>query len=493
VTSRTPTVAVIGAGMSGLCVGAKLKQAGIESFTLYEKASELGGTWRENTYPGLACDVPSRFYQFTFAPNPDWSHMLSPGEEIWRYLDSVADRFGLREHIKFDARIVGARWEGERWRLTDEAGCETEADFLIAAAGFLHHPTTPALAGLESFAGEAFHSARWNHEVALQGRRVGVLGTGSSGIQIVCSLAGVPEKLTVFQRTAQWVFPAPNPRYSRLTRWLHRRVPALDRLAYRAHRRGLVIFAGALVHPGFRRRAVSSICRLHLRTVRDRELRRRLTPSYQPMCKRLVVSGGFYRAMQHDGVELVTADIERVEPTGIRTTDGELHELDVLVLATGFDSHAYVRPLELVGQGGITLEEYWSEDPRAYLTVALPGFPNFFMMTGPHSPVGNYSVMATAEAQAGFALSWIERWRAGQFVSVAPTQQATDAFNEALRDAMPGTVWATGCNSWYLDKHGLPELWPWNPDHHRKRLRGELDHDFELQRVAAREPALTEP
>ena len=484
---KTPTVAVIGAGLSGLCMGAKLKRAGIDSFTLYEKADQLGGTWRDNTYPGLACDVPSRFYQFTFAPNPDWSHFLSPGKEIWAYMDSVADRFGLREHIEFNAELVSARWDGSRWQLRDAAGDETEVDFLIAATGFLHHPRIPEIPGLETFEGAVFHSARWDHDVAVEGRRVAVLGNGSTGVQLVDALAGVAKELKLLQRTPQWIFPAINPRYSRVTRRLHRWFPWLDQVAYRAHRRGLVAFGGALTHPGLRRRAVSAICRLHLRTVKDPELREALTPSYQPMCKRLVVSGRFYRAMQRDDVELVTDPIERVEPAGVRTRNGALHEIDVLVLATGFDSHADVRPLELIGRDGMTLEEHWGDGPRAYLTVALPGFPNFFMTTGPHSPVGNYSVAATAEAQTGFAMSWIERWRAGEFANIAPTRAATDAFNADLREAMPGTVWATGCNSWYLDKNGLPELWPWNPDHHRKRLRQPRESDFVVQRVPERD------
>ncbi|EHN10915.1 Cyclohexanone monooxygenase [Patulibacter medicamentivorans] len=482
---RTPTIAIIGGAMSGLCMAAKLKAAGITTFTIYEQGSQLGGTWRDNTYPGLTCDVPSRFYQFRFAPNPDWSRWFSGGAEIWRYFDGIADRLGLREHVELNSEVVDARFEGQRWTVAFADGREIEVDFLISACGLLRVPRYPDIPGLDSFDGAAFHSARWDHEVPVAGRRVGLIGTGSTGAQIVGALGGVAGDLKMFQRTAQWVFPMYNPRFSRLTRALHRRFPKLDTLAYDACRATIDWVAMALVAPGRRRDAIQAICRRHLRKkVADPDLRVALTPGYEPMCKRIVISSDFYPAIQRDDVHLITDGIERVEPRGVRTADGTLHELDVLVLATGFDAHAYFQPMTLTGRDGLTLREAWADGPRGYMTVALPGFPNFFMLMGPHSPVGNYSLTEIAETQAGYVVQWIELWRDGRYGAAEPRQDATDRFNARLREAIPGTVWASGCNSWYLDEDGIPELWAWAPKRHRQELSAPRLHDFELEPVA---------
>ena len=473
-------MAIVGAGMSGLCMGIKLRQAGIEEFTIYEKADRLGGTWRDNTYPGLQCDVPSLLYQYSFDPNPDWSRTFSPGGEICRYLEQVADKHGLRPHIRFGQEVVDARFEDGRWRIRTAAGEEAEADFLVSASGVLHHPRYPNIEGLDDFQGDWFHSARWDHEVELRGKRIAVVGTGSTGVQIITALAPMAGRLVLFQRTAQWILPVSNWRQSRPGRALLRRFPALNRLGYRVTQQTFDLLAVALIRPGWQRSLVSWACRNHLRAIKDPELRRRLTPDYQPMCKRLVLSDGFYDAMQRPNVSLVTDAIERVEPTGIRTADGALHEVDVLVLATGFDAHAYMSPMEVTGPDGRTLSEAWRGGRRAYRTVAVPGFPNFFMLLGPHSPIGNVSLIAVAETQADYVMRWIELWRAGTVSAMTPSSEATERFNEQLRNALPGTVWVTGCQSWYLDERGVPELWPWSQRRHRAALREPVLEEFEL-------------
>ncbi|MBA8949807.1 flavin-containing monooxygenase [Actinomadura namibiensis] len=481
-----PRVVIVGAGMSGLCMAVKLLDAGVRDLVLYEKAPSLGGTWRDNTYPGLTCDVPSRFYQYSFALNPGWTHRYSPGPEIRDYLERVADARGVRRHIVFGTEVTAAEHSGGRWRVTTTRGTD-EADFLISATGVLHHPRHPDIPGLDTFAGPAFHSARWDHGARLEGRRVAVVGTGSTGVQITTALAGRASRLLLFQRTAQWVFPVGNHRYTDLTRRAHRRLPVLDRLFYRLHETLLsALLARALVAPGRRRDLIDRICRRHLETVADPELRRRLTPPDRPMCKRLIGSRGFYEAVQRDDVDVVTAPIDHVEPRGVVTADGVLHEIDVLVLATGFDAHAYLRPIRLTAPGGRTLEDAWRDGPRAYRTVALPGFPNFFMLMGPHSPIGNYSLIAIAEAQADYVCGWVRRYRAGLCRSVAPTQEATDRYNRALRDALPRTVWTSGCRSWYLGKDGLPELWPWTPRSHARMLA--VPHLEEFTEVDALAP-----
>jgi cation diffusion facilitator CzcD-associated flavoprotein CzcO len=468
--------------MSGLCVAIALLRSGITDVTIYEKADEVGGTWRDNTYPGLVCDIPSRVYQYTFARNPNWSHVFSPGGEIQAYFRDIADRFALRDRIRFGTEIVSARFEGGRWVLRTDAGAQSTVDFLISACGVLHHPRMPSIAGLDDFEGHVFHSARWDHEVALQGRRIVVIGNGSTGVQLVCGLAGVAGKVMLFQRTAQWIVPVPNPRYSRFASVTHHAVPWLDRLAYLAYSLFFETFGVALIKPGLRRTLMGALCRASLRMVRDPDLRRALTPNYQPMCKRLVVSGGFYRAIQRDDVELVTAGIDHVERRGIVTEDGVLHEADVIVLATGFDTHAFFRPMQLTGRDGIAADELWRDGPRAYQTVAIPGFPNFFMMLGPHSPVGNLALTGVAQSQADHILRWIERWRRDDFDTVEPTSAATETFNAGLRAAMPNTVWTTGCNSWYLNKDGVPEVWPFTPGEHRAMLANPDPGQYEFRR-----------
>ncbi|GAA5154949.1 NAD(P)/FAD-dependent oxidoreductase [Pseudonocardia eucalypti] len=472
-SQRVPSVAIIGAGMSGLCMAIKLREAGITDVTVYEKADEVGGTWRDNTYPGLSCDVASRFYQFTFARNPGWTHRYSPGSEIQAYFRAVTEKYRLREIIRFGTEVTEARLEPDgRWWLRTGDGIERTVDFLIGATGILHHPRYPDIKGLDTFGGPVFHSARWDHGVPLAGKRVAVIGTGSTGLQIVGALAAEVGRLVLFQRTAQWIVRLDNPRYGRLTRALHRRFPALDLLTYHFHRKRLdFLISGALTHPGWRRTLLEWLCRRNLNTVRDPELRRKLTPDYRAGCKRLVGSSEFYPAIQRPNAELVTERISHVEPGAVVTEDGRRHELDVLALATGFDAHAFVRPIRMTGRDGITLEQAWADGPRAHQTVAMPGFPNFFMLMGPHSPVGNYSLTALAEAQALHILGWIRRWQAGELESVEPLQRATDAFNASMREALPDTVWSTGCNSWYLGRDGVPELWPWSAERYRALLK----------------------
>lgn len=476
--------------MSGLCMGAKLRIAGIEDFTIHEKAGDVGGTWRENRYPGLSCDVPARFYSYSFAPNGGWSSAFAPGPEIHRYFRRFADDSGLAAHIRFGSEIVRAAFRDGRWHLRASDGHDDVADVLVTATGVLHHPRVPAVEGLEHFAGRAFHSARWPDDLtraALASKLVAVIGTGSTGTQLTAALAGQVKGFKLFQRTPQWIMPVPNHEYSRVTRAAFQRFPALSRLAYRAYDRVFeATFGTAVVKQGWQRRLIAATCRANLRlAVRDRDLRRRLTPDYEPMCKRLVMSTGFYPALQSPEVELVTEPIERIASGGIVTADGRLHRAEVIVFATGFDFHAYMRPMEVIGEGGVTLAQAWADGPRAYRTVTLPGFPNLFMLMGPHSPVGNQSLIAVAEAQARYALRFIELLRAGRIARVSPTAEATDSFNAQLRTALPQTVWTTGCVSWYLGRDGLPELWPWTPARHREMLHEPELCDYELVGVEA--------
>ena len=379
-------VAIIGAGMSGICMAITLQDAGIDSYVIYEAAAEIGGTWRDNTYPGLICDVPSRYYSFSFRPNPEYSRLTPPAPEIQRYfLDVVGERH-LRSHIRFNTTVESARYRDGKWWLTTESG-EEAFDVLITATGLLRVPNYPAIPGLDTFAGAAFHSARWDHSVTLPDKRIGVIGTGSTGVQIASALGGNVRRLEIFQRTPQWVMPWLNTRYGPWTKAALRRWPALGRPGYwfwGHFMRGLV--GSAPVKPCPQRTLIENLCRWNLKlSVRDPELRRKLTPTDKPLCRRLILAPDYYEAIQKPGVEVVTSGIDHIEPRGVVTSDGVLHELDVLVLATGFDARAYTSPMQIYGEDGRSLDEAWADGPKAYRSVAVPGFPNMFTMMGPHS------------------------------------------------------------------------------------------------------------
>ena len=463
-------VAIVGAGASGICLGARLRMAGIDSFTIFEKADAVGGTWRDNTYPGLMCDVPSRYYSFSFAPRAEWSQVFAEGHEIRDYLEEVVDQFDLRRDIEFGTGVTSTTWQDDRWVVELDDGRTEVFDIVVNATGVLRDPNVPDIPGLEDFEGRWFHSARWEHDVRVDGQRVGVIGTGSTGVQITTALAGVAERLSLFARRPHWVLALPSLRYTALGHWLHRTFPGLGPAAHRGWQR---VFESTMSHaatrPGARRTLVGLLCRACLRTVRDPELRAKLTPTDDPLCKRLIISGGFYREVQRESVDVVDTAIDRIEPRGVRTTDGRLHELDVLVLATGFHSQRFMRPMEVVGEDGVSLEDAWVKGPHSYRTVAMPGFPNWFMLQGPHSPAANQSFLETAETQADYVMQCIELI-GDRDVAMAPTRRATDEFLGEVAAEMPNTAWLGGCDSWYLDDHGNPTVWPFLAAEHRRAL-----------------------
>jgi len=465
--------AIIGAGMSGILSAIKLREAGFREVTLYEKADRLGGTWRENTYPGIACDVPSHLYSYSFEPNPEWSHRFSPGGEIQAYFEGVARKHGVDRRIRFGDEVTRCEFRGGRWHLETKSGHRDEADVVIAATGVLHHPNLPDIAGLSDFEGALFHSARWDHAVALDGRRIGVVGTGSTAVQIVSALVDRVAKLSMFQRTAQWVMPQENPAYSEAERAEFRRDPEALRALYRnLSELFSQSFSNAVVDAGSpQMKLIEDACRLNLeQSVRDPELREKLRPSYRAACKRLVISPDFYQAIQRPNAELVTAGIERVETGGVRTRDGRLHELDVLVLATGFRADRFMRPTEVVGRGGRRLDDAWSKRPVAYLSISIPGFPNLFMLNGPNGPVGNFSLIEVAELQIAYILQLALLLRSGRCREISPTEEATARFDAERVEAAKRTIWSTGCRSWYLDDRGIPASWPFTFDRFRAEM-----------------------
>jgi len=464
--------AILGAGMSGILCAIKLREAGYDDFVLYEKADRLGGTWRENTYPGIACDVPSHLYRYSFEPNPEWSHRYSPGSEIQAYFEGVAGKHGITERIRFGEEVTRCERASGRWRLTTKRGRGDEVDVVLAATGVLHHPKLPEIAGLEDFAGASFHSARWDHTVPIDGRRLGVIGTGSTAIQLTSAVVPRVAKYLLFQRTAPWVMPQENPRYSDEERAAFRRDPAVLHELYDGLSRTIAALSAGLIDASSpQMQWVEAQCRANLeRSVRDPELRERLRPSYRAACKRLIISPDFYDAIQQPHSELVTDGIERVEPEGIRTRDGRLHALDVLVLATGFRVDRFIRPTEVIGRDGQRLDDAWASRPIAYLSVGVPGFPNLFLLNGPNGPVGNFSLIQVAELQIDYVLQLVARLREGRCREISPTASATEHFDAARTEAAKHSIWSTGCRSWYLDDRGVPATWPWTFDRFREEM-----------------------
>jgi cation diffusion facilitator CzcD-associated flavoprotein CzcO len=465
--------AIVGAGMAGILSAIKLKEAGLADCTIYEKADRLGGTWRENTYPGIACDVPSHLYSYSFAPNPDWSHRFSPGGEIRAYFERVAREHDVERSICFGDEVSRCEFAGGRWRLETARGRRDEADVVIAATGVLHHPRYPDIDGLDTFQGACFHSARWDHTVPLDGRRVGVVGTGSSAVQIVSATVDRAARLLLFQRTAQWIMPQENPPYSEAEKEEFRRHPELIReLREQISRLFAESFSNAVVNADSpQMKLIEDACRANLeQNVLDPQLREKLRPSYRAACKRLVISPDFYQAIQKANAELVTEGIARVEPKGVRTRDGRLHELDVLVLATGFRVDRFMRPMEMIGRGGIRLDEAWAPRPTAYLSISIPGFPNLFMLNGPNGPVGNFSLIEVAELQFGYVMQLIDLVRSGRCRAVSASAAAAERFESERAQAARKTVWMTGCQSWYLDDRGIPAVWPWSFDRFREEM-----------------------
>ncbi len=476
-------VIVIGAGMSGIASVIKLREAGIHDLVVYEKADRVGGTWRENTYPGLSCDVPSHLYSYSFALNPDWTHRFAFGPEIQRYFERVADEHRVTEVVRFGEEVDRLEWRDGRWHARTRRGTTDEADVVIAATGVLHHPRLPDIEGLDTFTGAQFHSARWDHSVPLDGARVGIVGTGSTAVQIVSAIVDRVEHLSLFQRTAQWVMPAENPAYSAEERERFRRDPAALAENHARLSELFALFANAVVDAESPEAAmIEEACRANLeQSVLDPALREKLRPDYRAACKRLIISPDFYQAIQRPNAELVTEKILRVEPQGVRTADGRLHPLDVLVLATGFHTDWFMRPMEIIGRDGRTLSELWDPRPIAYLSISMPGFPNLFMLNGPNGPVGNFSLIEVAELQLAYILQLLERLRDGTVTEICATAEATERFEAERVAASAKTIWVTGCRSWYLDDRGIPATWPWPFARFREVMAAPDLDDYELR------------
>jgi cation diffusion facilitator CzcD-associated flavoprotein CzcO len=458
-------IAVAAAGFAGIGLAAQLVATGERDFVVLERADDVGGTWRDNTYPGCACDVPSHLYSFSFAPNPDWSRTYSPQPEIQDYLRRVAQDTGVLPHVRLGIEVLEASYDEAAavWRIETSTGALT-ADVFVVATGPLSEPAVPDLPGLDTFAGTVWHSARWNHDHDLTGERVAVVGTGASAIQFVPQVAPVAGRLTVFQRTPPWIMPRPDRPITRVEKWAYRRFPALQRLVrtFVYWRQELVLMPGLVYFPSLMK-GIEKIARRNIeRQVPDAALRAKVTPSYRMGCKRVLISNDWYPALSRPNVDVVTDRIVEVRPEGVVTDDGAVHEVDTLILGTGFTVTDIAIADRITGRGGRSLAEVWDHSPRAYLGSTVPGFPNMFFLVGPNTGPGHTSVVFYIESQVRYLLDALATMQRDRVRTLEVRPDVFTSFNDDLQRRMQRTVWLTGgCGSWYLDAKGRnTTLWP---------------------------------
>ncbi|SFP26906.1 Predicted flavoprotein CzcO associated with the cation diffusion facilitator CzcD [Amycolatopsis arida] len=479
-------VVIVGTGFSGLGMAIKLRKEGRDDFVILEKAHDVGGTWRDNTYPGCACDIQSHMYSFSFEQNPDWTRSFSPQREIWDYLRRVAEKYDLYRFVRFGQEMTGARWDADegRWHVSTRSGDEFVGQFLVSGVGALHVPQTPRLPGIERFQGRAFHSAEWDHDFDLRGKRVAVIGTGASAIQFVPQIAKDVDRLTVFQRTPPWIMPKPDHAMPGWARTLFHRVPGVQRL-YRHLLYWLleVRAIGFNGHPGMMKLAQLVAKRHIAKQVRDPEVRRKITPDYTMGCKRVLISNDYYPALNRDNVELVTDGVAEVREHAVVDAAGVEHEVDAIIFGTGFHVTDAFDGLDILGQDGRDLSKEWAtHGMRTHLGITVSGYPNLFFLLGPNTGLGHNSVVFMIESQVRYvaeAIRYVEDNDAAAIDVRADTQAQ---FNADIQRKLEKGIWTQGgCKSWYLDAMGVNRtIWPGFTWRYWQRTRRLEPADFEL-------------
>ncbi len=466
-------VVVIGAGFSGVGAGIKLLEAGIRNFRIYEKSAGVGGTWWENTYPGAACDVPSHLYSFSFEPNPDWSRAYSPQAEIQSYIERCVDKYGLRSHLHNGFELEELRFDDDSglWESVFTNGTRVRSKHVINGSGGLHVPKLPDIPGVESFAGTAMHSARWQAGFDPLGKRIAIIGSAASAIQILPVIARLAAHVELFQRTPNYIAPRNDRAFSAREKARFRRWPWLHKL----HRLGIFMRLELLLYPitreksRLRRHATRRVLDYMRSQVRDPALRAALTPDYEMGCKRILISDDFYATLNRENVDLVSAPISTIEAAGVRTADAELHPVDTIIYATGFDLEAHMRGFEVIGPHGRSLSRQWTDIPEAYNGCCVAGMPNLWLTTGPNTGVGTTSVVFMIEQELRYIIECIRK--AGEDGLIAVSDEASGRYNRTIQDALQHTVWASGCHSWYRREDGrIASLYPWNALRFRRQL-----------------------
>ena len=486
----SPRIAILGAGAGGLCMAIRLKQAGIDTFTIYEKSDGVGGTWRDNTYPGAACDVPSHLYSFSFASKNDWTRKFAEQPEILAYFESLVDRFDLGPHLRFGAEVTEAHYDDAAgtWTLRT-AGAQgrpdgtVEADVVVSGLGQLNRPHIPDIPGLESFGGTVFHSARWNHDHDLRGERVGVIGIGASAIQFVPRVAVDARQLTLFQRSSNYVAPKADRAFHSWERWALRHVPGLqglyrDSIYWRLEARFAVMRRksrlGRFMEQRFRKKVRPMVS--------ERLPSAAVIPDYPPGCKRILIANDWYPTLLRPDVDVVTSAVERIEPHAVVTADGSSHPVDTLIFGTGFRTTEFLSPLKVTGRGGLDLNEVWADGARAFLGLGVPGFPNLFLLYGPNTNLGHNSILFMIEQQVGYALRMIEEKVTAGLRSVDVRRSAADRFDAEVQAAAADTVWAEDCHSWYKTDDGrITNNWTGHTTDYRRRLSHPDLSDWNLE------------
>jgi len=480
-----PGIVIVGAGFGGICMGIALKKAGYDDFIILDSGDDLGGTWRDNQYPGCACDVPSPLYSYSFELNPDWSRLFAPQREIWAYLRGCARKYGLEAHIRYGAVVERMDWDADarRWDVQTLEHGEIgtwRARAVVSAAGALHLPATPDMPGAGRFGGTSFHSARWDHSVDLAGKRVAVIGTGASAIQFVPEIAGVAGQLTVFQRTPPWIHPRPDAPIPGRVRAAFRRAPVAARALRDAIYLGLELRALGFAVSQKLMAPLELVARRHLAAqVTDPALRARLTPDYTIGCKRILLSSDYYPALQRPNVSLVTEGITEITEAGVTTADGQEHKADVIIYATGFKVIESVTSLDVTGRDGRKLR---AENLEAYRGVTVAGFPNLFLLLGPNTALGHTSVVFMIESQVQHVLSCLRLVARDQADAIEVLEPAQRRYNSALQRRLRRAVWSEGgCRSWYLDDAGVNRtLWPGFTFEYWARTRRARPGDYSL-------------
>jgi cation diffusion facilitator CzcD-associated flavoprotein CzcO len=478
-------LAIIGSGFAGLGMAIQLKKAGYDDFVILEKDSDLGGTWRDNRYPGCACDVPSHMYSFSYELNPNWSRMFAPQEEIWAYLRRCVSKYGLERHIRYGSGVEALEWDSGvgHWRVTLADGSELTPKAVVSGIGALHVPSVPAIPGASRFAGKVFHSAQWDHSCDLRGKRVAVIGTGASAIQFVPKVASEASSLRVFQRTPPWIQPKPDFAIPAWARRVFRYVPGAQRAFRNAIYWVLETRAvGFTISPKLMA-PQEKVARTHIaRQVPDPDLRAKVTPDYTIGCKRILLSSDYYPALSQPHVDVVTSGIEEITPTGLVTSDGAVHDVDVIIYGTGFKVTDALSEQRIIGRDGLKIQEAWADGIEAHHGVTINGFPNLFFLLGPNTGLGHNSVVFMIESQVQHVLSCLKLLKEEKAEAIEVRPAAQRRFNKGLQRRLGKAVWNEGgCKSWYLDENGVNRtLWPGFTFEYWARTRKARPRDYTL-------------
>lgn len=470
---QSPSVAIIGAGMSGLCMAMQLKKAGIENFTIFEKSNGLGGTWHENTYPGCACDIPSHLYSYSFEPNPEWSHKWSGQREILDYFKTCADKYDISKKIKFSTEIISAIFDDKKgaWSLSAANGEHYEFKIVVFGVGQLNRPSMPAIPAIESFNGKTFHSAQWNHDIDLKGKKIACIGNGASAIQIVPEIAKTADQVTVFQRSANWILPRGDKPYSDRIKKLFKNNPISEWLY-----RNYIYWSHEIRYPiltqnsFFQKIATKQASSNLQQVVRDPTLLEKLTPNYPVGCKRILISDEYFPTLTRPSVNVVNSPITTATPSGLTCQNGQSYDFDIIVYATGFKSTQFLAPIDIIGSNGQSLNYRWKNGAEAYFGVMVSGFPNLFLLYGPNTNLGHNSIIYQVESQVQYVLKCIKEIKAKNLNHIDVDQSLMDEQNRKLQLELKNLVWSENCGNWYKDNSGkITNNWPgWSFQYRRK-------------------------